>query len=85
MNQLFPHFEWDKEARQEKLAPIAKVLKRTGYMSERRKAPTLNQVKKFLRVEMDCKKKWLATIDDDNVLEKWGQYYHAELEASSFV
>ena len=59
-----------------KYASIRRILKENIFC--KRDIPTINQIKKFLKSKAKRAKEEINTITEDNVLEKWNEYYQAD-------
>ena len=51
---------------------ITRVLKAAGYL--KRRVPTLNQIKRYLKKEKKLSKMNLDSIDNANVVDKWNEF-----------
>ena len=51
---------------------IAIILNQKGYT--KLKVPTLNQIKRYLKKEKKLSKMNLASIDNENVIDKWNEF-----------
>ena len=59
-----------------KYSHITRILKENNFC--KREIPTINQIKKFLKSKAKRAKEEINTITEDNVLEKWNEYYETD-------